>query len=306
MNQKHHPFSPLFISFFCIAVLIFFMPESAAADSSSPAILEHPASLSVTEPDGAIFSVTASGHEPLSYQWLWDGEPMKAVTPSDKFRTAYFTLDETEGFVYADYYGNLNGHCADGEEANCPTPVSSGRINGGQRFDGASTGINVQADPAFDWSEADSFSVELWIKKENGQTCTENGQTIIGRHDIQSGFHWSLGCVEAEGLDHFFFQLRDSHDNERIILSTKHMTPGAWHHVAAVRDGTDNVMRLHVDGTDIVTGQQNFSGSFSSEVAPLYIGHLGLANHFSGILDEIALYRHALPIKEIRAHAFLL
>jgi len=42
----------------------------------SPAIVSQPQSRTVTAGDNVSFSVTASGTPPLSYQWLFDGDPI--------------------------------------------------------------------------------------------------------------------------------------------------------------------------------------------------------------------------------------
>ena len=73
---------------------------------------------------------------------------------------------------------------------------------------------------------------------------------------------------------------------------------GAWHHLAAVRDGADaSDAAIYVDGAPIALEAYDgyFSGSDSTRIG----AHSTGAFAYSGLLDEIAIWRRTLTAGEI-------
>ena len=265
-----------------------------------PVIVVQPADVTVTEPEPAVFNVSASGDGPLSYQWFKNGIPLPdSIT---NHMRAYLTLDEETGFVFHDAYGDNHGHCAGEIDADCPLPAP-GRVNGGQSFDGNTTGIDVPAGPAFNWANCDSFSIEFWVKAVPGQTCSTSDQVMVGRVDNNTGLRWTLGCAGGSGRARF--QLADADGTTMTIESDKVITTGAWHHIVGVRDGVNDINALYVDGTDVVSVAQSYNGGFDSITAPLNIGYLDSGEYFEGVLDEVAVYDGVFSENEIRTRYFL-
>lgn len=66
--------------------------------ASAPAIKAQPASVTVSELQGASFSVTATGAAPLSYQWLRNGTPIPSAT------SATFAIFSAPAFDHAARY----------------------------------------------------------------------------------------------------------------------------------------------------------------------------------------------------------
>jgi lysophospholipase L1-like esterase len=62
---------------------------------------------------------------------------------------------------------------------------------------------------------------------------------------------------------------------------------------------------LYVDGTEIITATQSYTGSFAPVSAGLGIGHLESNARFTGTLDEVAIYTNILPEREILTHYYL-
>ena len=279
---------------------------SATSDAATltikqpPTIVTQPSDVTVIEPETAVFSVEASGDEPLSYQWIKNG--LEFINPATSYIIAYWKLDEKTGSIYYDAFGDHHGNCAGDVDEHCPVPAS-GRINGGQEFDGNKKGIDVPAKTAFNWRNDDSFSVELWVKAVAGRTCETNDQIMIGRVDELTGLRWTLGCVGGTGEARF--QLADDNGTEMIIESNKVITTGAWHHIVAARDGVNDTNTLYVDGTDVVSKSQVYNGSFTSATAPLHLGYMNFDNYFEGVLDEVAIYNNVFSENDIRAHYFL-
>jgi len=253
--------------------------------------------------DGFINNARVTGRIPTG-QYVTDIDAAKvrldetSTCPTDML--AYWNLDEVSGSSYDDYYNGYDGVCA----GSCPTPAT-GRINGGQAFDGSSTGIDVPVvlgDDSFNWGSDDSFSIELWMRTSSPGACLGNNEVFVGRDDGATLLNWWVGCWD--GGDPAFY-LRDRYGDYEKLVGTTDLADGDWHHIVAVRDvdtGSDRAL-LYVDGVLEDSATESFA-EFVSSTAPLNIGwiHLSHGYHFEGIIDEVALYERPLTDGEVAQH----
>jgi hypothetical protein len=190
----------------------------------------------------------------------------------------------------------------------CPTP-RTGRVGGAQEFDGTQTGLNVPAgggNTAFDWAAGSSLAVEVWMRANPANSCTRDSAEVIVGRGTQAGMQWWLGvaCFLPQQRGRAAFFLRDEAGAGNIIIGTRQIADGAWHHLVAVRDAATNQMRLYVDGSLEGTVTQAFGAGFASTSAPLRIGWLPLdVNYrYDGLVDELALYNQILSPEAVQAH----
>ena len=217
------------------------------------------------------------------------------ICPTDMF--AYWKLDETSGSTYDDFYDGHDGGCA----GSCPYPAT-GYINGGQDFNGSSTGIDVPADVGFDWGATDSFSIEFWMQADSG-ACSGGNEVIVGRDDISSSLHWWTGCWNGGEASFVLIATNGDGSNPTTewLHGTTDLADGSWHHIVAVRDASANQNYIYVDGTEEGSTTVTYTDGFGSSTAALNIGWLNLSGgyHFDGTVDEVALYDRALSADEI-------
>gem|GEM_PF-2954923 len=218
---------------------------------------------------------------------------------------AYWKFDETSGQRFDDFCKGSDGNdalCTRG----CPTS-GTGLVGSARVFDGTKNEVDVPADASFDWAATDSFSIELWMKAVAGSTCsgtgTSNNDVFIGRDDLNSGLSWSLGCLNSTGKA--FFQLTDTSGNSATVEGSV-INDGSWHHVVGVRDSTNGVNRLYVDGAEVGSVSKTYSAGFASALAPVTLGWLDYAwstrYAFPGTLDEVAVFSRALTAAEVQQH----
>lgn len=217
-----------------------------------------------------------------------------ATCPEDLI--AYWRLGETAG-PYLDSIGGRDGTCTD-----CPSTDTDGAIasDNAQSFNGSDTVISIPSDAIFSWLETDSFSVELWVKRD----ANSSAEVLIGRDDATNSTQWKLEIL-ADGRARF--TLRASDGDLAAVTSTKIIDNNVWHHIAAVRNGASDEILLYVDGVAPPASQttKTYSAGFSSD-ADLTLGSLGGASDwFGGVLDEVAIYNSALSDVDIRSHYFL-
>ena len=223
--------------------------------------------------------------------------------------TAYWRLDETAPGTYADAEDNHDGQCSG---TACPV-FGAGKVSGGQGFTRANqTKIDVPSSPDFDWGANGSFSIEYWVRGVAGETCQFRGngnsdnEVVIGRVDAANQTTWWSGCLGDTAADagkaNFF--LRDQADSVRVnATSSTKINDGEWHHVVVVQNGSTQQLTLYVDGVLEDTQTAAPTSGFAS-TQELNLGYLDLSSqfHFSGSIDEVAIYNRALVLSEIQLH----
>jgi hypothetical protein len=213
---------------------------------------------------------------------------------------AYWKLDETEGPPYKDLFSN-DGLCTG---LKCPEPVDS-VLNGAQSFDGDDE-IKAPVGEAFNWGADNSFSIEVWANIPSGGTC-DKSNVFIGRHAGSMGSAWWVGC--NPGSAKAVFSIRDSRMVGMEISGGPSLNDGEWHHVVAVRNGNKDENHLYVDGVLAISAPVNYLGDWVSD-KQISIGYHNVweytkytpSYHFTGGLDEIAVYGRALSLAEIQYH----
>jgi hypothetical protein len=239
--------------------------------------------------------------------------PSAACSSSDCIvPVALWKLDEEESsttFQEAQNPGSNSANCRlEGEIFFCPQP-EEGRYGNGQRFytNGAHTGIDIPANPIFDWSRRASFSIAFWMKRDGAPL--EGNEVIIGRDSKEENnyLHWWIG-LDSQGTAKAYFadrRMLPDTSGSKFVKGYKLLTDNIWHFIVFVRDGAASESRIYVDGA--LEGKIKFT--YDTEVdaltAPetdINIGWLNLAPeyYYRGVLDEIALYDVAVPSWFIR------
>jgi hypothetical protein len=206
----------------------------------------------------------------------------------------YWKLDEVDGTTFTDYFAGNDGACTD----KCPTPAE-GIVQGAQSFDHDE--ISVPYDAAFNWTAGDSFSIELWVNSAEGLGAGLG--IFISRHAGSPA--WWVGYDQEWGRA--AFALRDSSRIGIEVWGETAVNDGDWHHLVAVHDADKDEIQLYVDGALDKSAPVTFTGNWISE---RYIG-IGFHNdstdnvpkyHYTGKLDEIAIYGKALSLDEVQYH----
>ena len=198
--------------------------------------------------------------------------------------TAHWKLDETEGNIAYDSYGEYNG-TINGNPSWLPT---AGIKDGSLMLDGIDNYIDIPF--ILDPSKC-SFSALAWVYS------WMPGQVIISQQ-AQSGGTW-IGIDSSGKLITGF-----SESSFGTLVSETVITDIQWHHVGFVYDMDMLHRRLYVDGILVAEDNSVVSGTPSNE--GLYIGaskDLGAGTLFSGFIDDVRIYKQALTAEEITALA---
>ncbi len=196
---------------------------------------------------------------------------------SDPDLIAHWTLDETNGGFAVDSSGEGN----DGLWNNGTLPVAALFANG-LSFDGQNDVVEVPASASL--NNLSQLTMSVWVN----YSSSNGWRSIIDKRD--------------NGSDGFDLYLNESSQaflriNDSTLAGSSVLSAGAWHHLAAVYDGS--AMVLYVNG---VQDASRISGAVAIDtLGPLLLGenYARGNSYFQGVLDDVRIYRRALSSTEV-------
>jgi len=240
-------------------------------------------------------------------------ESMPILTSHWKFEETLPDTGLDTGTLLDSFLNGHDGTCDDlSAHTVCPE-IGSGILGNAQVFDSAaSTGVDITGDAAFDYDNTDSFSVEFWMKTPSSGSEINFSDVLIGRTDVATGgdMEWFVAMQEVGttnvGIPYVYFHDADNSNDDTVELRGEtNLNDGQWHHLVLVRDGSKPSITLYVDGeVDSAAGTAFSSSLISASAENLNIAYLNKTTffHFSGSLDELAIYDYALSNAMARQH----
>ncbi len=155
---------------------------------------------------------------------------------------------------------------------------------------------------ALDFGVSTSFTVEAWFKTGslNQQIIAEKGL------DFQPGFSLQMGDGKVVVI--LGNTIRGTPPDEQLVIwSTGLYNDNNWHQASIVRDRSVRKLFLYVDGLLAAPAiDDNFPYAIASD-RPMTIGRWeDLPYYFTGVIDEVAVYRGARhPSSSLRPHLAL-
>ncbi|MBK9137555.1 MAG: Ig-like domain-containing protein [Verrucomicrobia bacterium] len=139
-----------------------------------------------------------------------------------------------------------------------------------------------------------AFTLEYWVKPKNRASdpaAFGNRIGIVGQND----------AVEYGFINPNTIQIWTPGGG---ALDTPYSFPDeTWHHVATIADGTS--IKNYFDGKFINQITQN-TANYGSSIYSVHVGGGGAfdatGNHFTGEIDEVAIFNKAIPAARIAAH----
>ena len=185
------------------------------------------------------------------------------------------------------YYNN--GLMKDGVSA-----TSSGQFDGAQVFDGVDDFVNVGSVATYEFG-SNSFAVSLWFK----QNSPGSNPRVIARLNGVGNVGWDFNIGSGTSIS---WDLSNDATNYISIGAT--LSPGLnqWHHAVGVVDRTANQGLIYIDGVFKSSGSIVSTSTFNGTGINLNFGrNSGGGNQFSGIIDDVRIYKRALSAAEIEA-----
>jgi hypothetical protein len=143
------------------------------------------------------------------------------------------------------------------------------------------------------------FTIELWVNLDSTSRLQDLfGRVCCGSYPNAKGYVFELDAGTIR------FALGDSTVSRNDLILPVSLATGAWHHLAAVREGDTN--HLYVDG-GLLGSQTAGNSADSGSGGSASLGRQPTINpccpwdtrHLGGLLDEVSLYKRALTGSEI-------
>lgn len=299
----------------------------AAGKCKAPAIIAPPQNQFAQPGTDVSFAVTASGFGLLSYQWQFNAVAIPGATNATLLLTnvqmsqaGYYSVIvsnalgvniSTEGllsvgpecsalpFALTSWWrGEANVSDATGlNPGNTPYGIAyaPGKVGQAFDFDGSSRRVSVADSPNFKFT--DGFTLEAWVYPR------QYAGLILFRGDNRPGLDaWSLDAYQNGKVN---FQIVDTSGNVANVLAP--LALNQWQHVASTWDRVSHTLKLYLNG--ILAAQTDTFLLPSANLDPGSEPAVGIGNHggtvhqfpFNGLIDEPAIYSHALDANEIQA-----
>jgi hypothetical protein len=187
------------------------------------------------------------------------------------------------GMTVADASGNGNTGTLNG-----PTWSAAGRSGGALSFDGVNDWVTVGDSATLDLTTA--MTLEAWVRPTSLGSIWRTVLLKEQPGDVVYALYAGSQAGVPYGIAYTSGAERQARAVAAIPLNT-------WTHLAATYDGAN--VRLFVNGAQ--AGIQAATGSMPNSSAPLRIGGNNVwAEWFSGLIDEVRVYRGALTTAEIQ------
>jgi hypothetical protein len=211
----------------------------------------------------------------------------------------YWKMDDLSGTTMTDSSGNGNNGSYGDSSTSSPTLNQTPLISTGRSvlLDGSTQTCAWGQTVALSSGNATSF--EAWIKTSANtgtpeMVCADDTGPLGGRF-VQ--FRLSTGVVQ--------FVLFDSGGGSHIALGSTTVSDNTARHIVGTYDGT--TMLVYVNGVQDGTLTATFTLPDAAstpvvKVGARFVSGIGFSNFFTGNLDEVAIYTHALSAARVAAH----
>ena len=193
-----------------------------------------------------------------------------------------FGFEEASGTTATDSSGNSNAGTING-----PTRSTTGKFGSALSFDGVNDIVTVADANSLDLTTG--MTLEAWV-----------------RPSALSGWRTVLLKEQTSGLVYGLYSNGDNNrpsghvytNVELDARGTAAVAANVWTHLATTYDGT--TLRFYVNGTQV--GTKAVTGAILTSTGAMRVGGNNIwGEWFSGLIDEVRVYRRALTATEVQA-----
>lgn len=206
------------------------------------------------------------------------GNQLAQVAAPTSGLVGHWKFNETSGTTAADSSGNGNTGTVSG------ATWTTGKVNNGLQFNG--TSATVRANHSSSIGLTGNMTLSTWIKR----SALSGTQILITKGDCVNNWLYQLFLNDANRLQFYT-------DGGGNSISSGSVTDTAWHHVAATKNGT--AINFYIDGASAGSATHGASAVISNGDILSFGSCGGIAEYFSGALDEVRIYNRALSSSEI-------
>ena len=207
--------------------------------------------------------------------------------PLDAGLVAYWKLDEDSGDMASDALGLANGQLTNGPVWQ----VDQGVLGGALEFDGVDDYVDIGT---MDLPARAGLTLAFWFRADDFEI--HDARFISKASGIQDEDHyWMVSTLNDTALR---FRLKAGGTTTTLVSPEDVLSAGAWHHVAAIYDGSR--MSLYLDGKEITsTAKTGLIDTKNDVGAALGNQPGGDDRPFDGMLDDVRIYSRSLSAQSV-------
>jgi hypothetical protein len=191
-----------------------------------------------------------------------------------------YGFEETTGTTATDSSGTANTGTLNG-----PTRTTAGKYGSALSFDGINDQVSIPDATTLDL--ASTLTLEAWVKPT---TLTNFRTVLLKEHAGDLAYALYANSNTNRPSAHLFTT------TEFDTRGTAALAVNAWSHLATTYDGT--TLRIYVNGTQVST--RALTGAVVNSTGALRIGGNNIwPEWYSGVIDEVRVYRRALTATEV-------
>jgi hypothetical protein len=305
-----------------------------AVFGAAPVITVQPTNQTVIVGGTAVFSVSATGTPPLTYQWILQGTNLPGKTQSSLVLTNVQPADAGTYAVIVTSHGQSTTSSNAVLAVLLPcTPAPSGLVSWWQAESNALDSVganngNLFSDVSFVAGEVNSafdlgtsgymlvpasaslnvgtnngFTLEGWVYPTNVSASYHPIYEWSSGGNIGVHFHMDVPTPAGGGPGSLFANIRDATLNDHYFATAPNIVAtNTWQHVALTYSRASGVAIIYLNGSEVA---RKTLGSFTPWTSgDLILGYRTATSphyHFPGRLDEMSLYNRDLSAAEIQA-----
>jgi hypothetical protein len=181
---------------------------------------------------------------------------------------------------------------------NMDTPIGND-IDTAAAFPSASSKVTVPYDA--DLNPSDSFTIEAWARVDGGEGTY---RTVLNSRDSSGG---SYGfTLYAANNDLWQFRVGTGSSSSWHTTNASGVEPGEWVHLVGAYDAGTSTKTFYINGAQ-VTSESGVAYA-PNAANDFFIGRGGNSGSefpFNGLIDEVAVYDHALMRSAVNRHFLL-
>jgi hypothetical protein len=193
--------------------------------------------------------------------------------------------------------GNADDSSTLGNNGSFSGSYAKGHKRHTKAFDLSTRSVSVPNITAYDLQKYKGWTVGFWFNT-NGQNLQNNNATFLGDDD-GSGCQnkWFVDYGYAPGPVNAFVLHLNTPDCLDVFLQSDAVSiPSGWNQLTVVRHASDVV--FYLNGQSI--GTVPYAGITPYPSAPLSFGALEPCCNYSGLINDVVLYRRALTATQVQ------
>lgn len=197
----------------------------------------------------------------------------------------YYALNEVSGTAVTDSTGTQNG-------VTNATVNSTGKISQCETFNGTTQCLTVNYNASQALSGA-TVTVATWVYINTLPSAAGHVAYLI--RNVHTASPWECVYLIINTSNQAQFHVKNTSNVDFEVTSSVTLAAGQWYHIMGVCPGSGQNLRIYINGVDVSSGAEAFSGTIYTGLGGWTFGdaYLAAGSGIAGMLDEIYLNSEA-------------